>query len=180
MAAVDPRTPTMTTALELVKGALAAVLGFPVGKSTVGSRISEGNKARITVVSGRDELRGLCVSFAGSLSMSKKVFVLRCCIGSGSARSAFVRTRLLLFFASQPLCGPSAFTIPWGILALLRRAVSVAVCPHHGPVSHLRETARLYGACCALLCHLCSHASPSGNRKRSEMESHVGLVMREP
>lgn len=40
----------MTTALEIVKGALCAVVGFPVGKSTVGSRISEGNKARITVV----------------------------------------------------------------------------------------------------------------------------------
>lgn len=52
MAAVDPRTPTMTTALEIVKGALAAVIGFPIGKSTIGSRISEGNKARITVVSG--------------------------------------------------------------------------------------------------------------------------------
>lgn len=51
MAAVDPRTPTMTTALEVVKGALAAVIGFPIGKSTIGSRISEGNKARITVVS---------------------------------------------------------------------------------------------------------------------------------
>lgn len=50
MAAVDPRTPTMTTALEIVKGALSAVIGFPIGKSTVGSRISEGNKARITVV----------------------------------------------------------------------------------------------------------------------------------
>lgn len=56
MAAVDPRTPTMTTALEVVKGALAAVIGFPIGKSTIGSRISEGNKARITVVSwGRVE-----------------------------------------------------------------------------------------------------------------------------
>lgn len=42
----------MTTALEIVKGALAAVIGFPIGKSTIGSRISEGNKARITVVSG--------------------------------------------------------------------------------------------------------------------------------
>lgn len=50
-AAVDPRTPTMTTALEIVKGALSAVIGFPIGKSTIGSRISEGNKARITVVS---------------------------------------------------------------------------------------------------------------------------------
>lgn len=50
-AASDPRTPAMTTALELVKGALAAVIGFPIGKSTIGSRISEGNKARITVVS---------------------------------------------------------------------------------------------------------------------------------
>ena len=50
-AAVDPRTPTMTTALEVVKGALSAVIGFPIGKSTIGSRISEGNKARITVVS---------------------------------------------------------------------------------------------------------------------------------
>lgn len=54
MAAVDPRTPTMTTALEIVKGALAAVIGFPIGKSTIGSRISEGNKARITVVSGSE------------------------------------------------------------------------------------------------------------------------------
>lgn len=56
-AAVDPRTPAMTTALEIVKGALSAVIGFPIGKSTIGSRISEGNKARITVVShvqGRD------------------------------------------------------------------------------------------------------------------------------
>ena len=51
MAAVDPRTPTMTTALEIVKGALSAVIGFPIGKSTIGSRISDGNKARITVVS---------------------------------------------------------------------------------------------------------------------------------
>lgn len=50
-AAVDPRTPAMTTALEIVKGALSAVIGFPIGKSTIGSRISEGNKARITVVS---------------------------------------------------------------------------------------------------------------------------------
>lgn len=50
---VDPRTPTMTTALEIVKGALCAVIGFPIGKSTIGSRISEGNKARITVVSVR-------------------------------------------------------------------------------------------------------------------------------
>eukprot|EP00904_Undaria_pinnatifida_P013005 jgi/Undpi1/8835/HiC_scaffold_25.g11297.m1 len=55
MAAVDPRTPTMTTALEVVKGALAAVIGFPIGKSTIGSRISEGNKARITVKTGRAE-----------------------------------------------------------------------------------------------------------------------------
>ncbi|CAN0025643.1 unnamed protein product, partial [Laminaria digitata] len=42
----------MTTALEIVKGALAAVIGFPIGKSTIGSRISEGNRARITVVRG--------------------------------------------------------------------------------------------------------------------------------
>ncbi|CAM9659199.1 unnamed protein product [Ascophyllum nodosum] len=55
MAALDPRTPTMTTALEIVKGALASVVGFPVGKSTVGSRISEGNRARITVKTGRAE-----------------------------------------------------------------------------------------------------------------------------
>eukprot|EP00752_Nemacystus_decipiens_P005636 g5100.t1 len=54
-AAVDPRTPTMTTALEIVKGALSAVIGFPTGKSTIGSRISEGNKARITVKTGRPE-----------------------------------------------------------------------------------------------------------------------------
>ncbi|CBN78295.1 Tryptophan--tRNA ligase [Ectocarpus siliculosus] len=52
---VDPRTPTMTTALEIVKGALCAVIGFPIGKSTIGSRISEGNKARITVKTGKAE-----------------------------------------------------------------------------------------------------------------------------
>lgn len=52
-AAADPRTPAMTTALEVMKGSLAAVLGFPIGKSTIGGRISEGNKGRITVVSDR-------------------------------------------------------------------------------------------------------------------------------
>lgn len=53
MAAMDPRTPAMTTALEVVKGALSAALGFPIGRSTIGSKIIEGNKARITVVSKR-------------------------------------------------------------------------------------------------------------------------------
>lgn len=62
MAAVDPRTPAMTTALEVVKGALAAVIGFPIGKSTIGSRISEGNKARITVVSSIRLDRGALAS----------------------------------------------------------------------------------------------------------------------
>lgn len=43
----------MTTAMEVMKGSLAAVLGFPIGKSTIGGRISEGNKGRITVFTGR-------------------------------------------------------------------------------------------------------------------------------
>ncbi|CAN0055485.1 unnamed protein product, partial [Choristocarpus tenellus] len=45
----------MFTALELVKGSLAAVIGFPLGRSTIGRKISEGNKARITVSTGRSE-----------------------------------------------------------------------------------------------------------------------------
>eukprot|EP00953_Heterococcus_sp_UTEX-ZZ885_P039034 20024-Heterococcus_DN1.PRE.5 len=61
---IDPRTPTMHTAMEIVKvrvqkekhakhkrvrGALSAVLGFPLGRSTLGSKISEGDHGRITV-----------------------------------------------------------------------------------------------------------------------------------
>ncbi|CAM9438621.1 unnamed protein product [Discosporangium mesarthrocarpum] len=55
MAATDIQTPAMYTAIELVKGALSAVIGFPLGRSTIGSKISEGNRGRITVSTGRSD-----------------------------------------------------------------------------------------------------------------------------
>ncbi|KAG5192156.1 tryptophan--tRNA ligase [Tribonema minus] len=56
--AEDPRTPAMHTAMEIVKGALSAVLGFPLGRSTIGSKISEGDKGRITVQLASEEKPG--------------------------------------------------------------------------------------------------------------------------
>jgi len=39
----------MNTALEIIKGALSGVIGFPIGRTTLGSRFTEGNHGRITV-----------------------------------------------------------------------------------------------------------------------------------
>jgi tryptophanyl-tRNA synthetase len=47
----DARTPALSTALEVVKGCLSGVLGFPLGRTTLGVKCIEGNKARITVKS---------------------------------------------------------------------------------------------------------------------------------
>ena len=45
-----PRTPTTNTAVALLKAALSSVLGFPIGRSTAGQKYSEGDRARLTVV----------------------------------------------------------------------------------------------------------------------------------
>eukprot|EP00636_Phaeomonas_parva_P014981 CAMPEP_0118873780 /NCGR_PEP_ID=MMETSP1163-20130328/15445_1 /TAXON_ID=124430 /ORGANISM="Phaeomonas parva, Strain CCMP2877" /LENGTH=642 /DNA_ID=CAMNT_0006809087 /DNA_START=154 /DNA_END=2082 /DNA_ORIENTATION=- len=50
--AAEPRTPAANTAIMLLKGSCASVLGFKVGRSCVGQRASEGNNGRITVMIG--------------------------------------------------------------------------------------------------------------------------------
>jgi len=49
------RTPQMNTAFLIVKAALSASLGFPIGGTTAGVHYSEGNKGRITVEIGRNQ-----------------------------------------------------------------------------------------------------------------------------
>ena len=51
MAAVT-RTPASATAAHVVKGCLCRVLAVPGGRTTVGTKFSEGNKVRITVLTG--------------------------------------------------------------------------------------------------------------------------------
>lgn len=51
----DLRTPPVNTAVLVAKGAFAAVLGMPIGGSTVGVHYSEGNRARLTIKIGRSE-----------------------------------------------------------------------------------------------------------------------------
>jgi tryptophanyl-tRNA synthetase len=50
----ETRTPAAIAASLIMKGCLAQVLGFPIGRSTVGVHFSKGNKVRITVCIGRD------------------------------------------------------------------------------------------------------------------------------
>ncbi|CAN0134258.1 unnamed protein product, partial [Phaeothamnion confervicola] len=45
----------MCTAAEVLKGAIAAVLGFPIGRSTTNVKLSEGNKGRLAVRTGSDK-----------------------------------------------------------------------------------------------------------------------------
>lgn len=42
-------TPCGSLAINILKGALVKVIGFPTGRSTIGMKQSEGNKVRLTV-----------------------------------------------------------------------------------------------------------------------------------
>jgi hypothetical protein len=49
---MSSRTPALATAVNVLKGSLVRVLGFRTGRSTLGVNFSEGNKGRLTVVTG--------------------------------------------------------------------------------------------------------------------------------
>ncbi|CAM9562173.1 unnamed protein product [Chrysoparadoxa australica] len=51
----EPSAAAMNTSMELMKASLCAVLGVPTGRTTIGTRISEGNQGRITINTKQSE-----------------------------------------------------------------------------------------------------------------------------
>ena len=78
---MSSRTPALATAVNVLKGSLVRVLGFRTGRSTLGVSFSEGNKGRLTVVTGSavaptdSQMRAVEESCNEAISRSLPVFV---------------------------------------------------------------------------------------------------------